>query len=42
MRVQVAQIWKRDNKNLERVKVKNGVQHDDAHQRHPAFRWNAW
>ena len=42
VRVQVTKIWKRDNKNLERVKVKNGVhQHHDAHHRHPEVRWNA-
>ena len=42
VRVQVTKVWKRDNKNLERVKVKNGVhQHHDAHQRHPEVRWNA-
>ena len=39
IRVQVTNIWKQDNKNLERVKVKNGVyQHHDAHQRHPEAR----
>ena len=42
VRVQVTKIWKRDNKNLERVKVKNGVhQHHDAHQRNPEVLWNA-
>ena len=42
VRVQVTKIWKRDNKNLERVKVKYGVHHHhDAHQRHPEVRWNA-
>ena len=41
VRVKVTKIWKRDNKNLERVKVKNGVhqQHGD-HQRHLEVRWN--
>ena len=42
VRVKVTKIWKRDNKNLERVKVKNGAhQHRDAHQRHPEVRLNA-
>ena len=42
VRVQITNIWKRDNKNLDCMKMKNGVhQHHDAHQRHPEVRWNA-